>query len=225
MVAPGNDIEDGQMEPERQSNGFRGRGRLSSIDMLPEEAEPDVHWANQALRERKMPQTAILKEFNARLADRGIGPISEGAFSRYSVRASIEMRKLSASRQITDLVLAKLQPGERSDTMIAALELVKHRILEMVMDQEEPDPKLLGAATLALQRLSSTAVREAQVKRLERKDQQEEAAALAAEQKAAEQKAAEDAETADTVSRIASEAGLSADAIKAIRQGVLGLSA
>lgn len=197
-----------------------GRGRLSSIDMLPEEAEPDIIWANQALRERKMPQTEILKEFNGRLADRGIGAISKGAFSRYSVRASIEMRKMAASRQITDLVLAKLQPGERSDGMLAAIELVKHRILEMVMDAEEPDPKLLGAATLALQRLSSTAVREAQVKRIERKDRQEEV-----DRAAAEQKAAADAETAETVSRIASEAGLSSDAIAAIRKGVLGLSA
>lgn len=198
-----------------------GRGRLSSIDMLPEEAEPDIVWANQALRERSMPQTEILRELNARLADRGIGPISKGAFSRYSLRASLELRRMAASRQLTELILSKLQPGERSDGMVVAIEMMKHRIIEMVMAEDEPSPGMLNKATLALQRLSSVAVREAQVKRIERKDQQEEAEREAADQKAA----AAEAETADAVSRIATEAGLSADAITAIRKGVLGLSA
>jgi len=197
-----------------------GRGRLSSIDMLPEEAEPDIIWANQTLRERSMPQTEILRELNARLADRGIGPISKGAFSRYSVRASLELRRMAASRQLTELILSKVQPGERSEGMVVAIEMMKHRIIEMVMAEDEPSPGMLNKATLALQRLSSVAVREAQVKRIERKDEQE-----AAEREAVEQKAAADAETAETVSRIATEAGLSADAIAAIRKGVLGLSA
>lgn len=197
-----------------------GRGRLSSIDMLPEEAEPDIIWANQTLRERSMPQTEILRELNARLADRGIGPISKGAFSRYSVRASLELRRMAASRQLTELILSKVQPGERSEGMVVAIEMMKHRIIEMVMAEDEPSPGMLNKATLALQRLSSVAVREAQVKRIERKDEQE-----AAEREAVEQKAAADAETAETVSRIATEAGLSADAITAIRKGVLGLSA
>ena len=49
-----------------------GRGRLSSIDLLPDEAEPEVVWALEQLRDRKLPQTAILAEFNERLADKGI---------------------------------------------------------------------------------------------------------------------------------------------------------
>jgi hypothetical protein len=130
-----------------------GRGRLSSIDTLPEECDEDIAWANAELRERKMPQTEILRQFNARLADRGVKGISKGAFSRYSVRIAIETRKIEASRQITNEVLARLAPGERSDSMIAAVELLKHRIIEMVMGEDEPDPKALGQATLALQRL------------------------------------------------------------------------
>lgn len=201
-------------------NRRAGRGRLSSVDMLPEEAEPDIAWAAQELRERRMPQTEILREFNARLADRGIGAVSKGAFSRYSVRAAIELRRIGATRQLNELILARLQPGERSDGMLVALELVKHRLLEMVLDAEEPDAKLLGQVTLALQRLSTTNAREVQVARVERKDKQEEI-----DREAAAAKEAADAETAATVSRIAGEAGLSADAVAAIRKGVLGLSA
>lgn len=197
-----------------------GRGRLSSIEMLPEECDEDIAWANAALREKKMPQTEILRQFNARLADRGIKGISKGAFSRYTVRKSIEVRKMEASRQIMDVVLARLEPGERSDGMIAATELLKYRIIEQVMAEDEPDPKLLLNATLALQRLSSTAAREAEVQRRDKRDQREE------DERAAEETARAQAETeaAERVEKIASEAGLNADRIAAIRRGVLGLS-
>jgi hypothetical protein len=199
-----------------------GRGRLSSIHLLPEECDDDVAWANMELRERKMPQTEILRQFNARIADKGQSPISKGAFSRYSVRLSIEVRKLDASRQITDAILTRIAPGERSEGMIAATELLKYRILEMVMDADgEPNPKLLGEATLALQRLSATAAREADVQRRDRKEQREEEARAA--ETAARAQAEQEAAAAATT--IASEAGLGADKIAAIRRGVLGLAA
>lgn len=204
-----------------RSQRRNGRGQLSSIDVLPEAADAAIAWANAQLRERTMPQQEILRQFNAQLADLDIAPISRSAFSRHSVRVAIEMRKMEASRQIMDVVLARLEPGERSDGMIAATELLKYRILEQVMAEEEPDPKLLLNATLALQRLSSTAAREAEVQRRERRDQVEEEKA-AAEQAAL---AKAEAEAAAKVEKIASEAGLNADRIAAIRKGVLGLAA
>lgn len=205
----------------RPDRGVRSsRGRLSTIDMLPEECDDDIIWANAELRERRMPQTEILKRFNARIADKGQRPISVGAFSRYSIRASIEMRKMDASRQITDAILARVAPGERSEGMVAATELLKYRVLEMVMNEEDPDPKLLNQATLALQRLSSTAAREAEVQRRDRKDQREE------ETREAELEARNRAEqdAAEAATKIAAEAGLGAERIAAIRRGVLGLA-
>lgn len=204
-----------------QDSRRTGRGRLSSIEMLPEECDEDIAWANTELREKKMPQTEILRQFNARLADRGLKGISKGAFSRWSVRVAIEMRKLDASRQIMDVVLARLEPGERSDSMIAATELLKYRILEQVMAEDEPDPKLLLNATLALQRLSATAAREAEVQRRDKRDQQAEAERQAEQDKLARV----EAEAADKVAKIATEAGLNAERIAAIRKGVLGLAA
>lgn len=44
--------------PEDSADRREGRGRLSSIDQLPEEAEPDIVWANEQLRKEKLPQTA-----------------------------------------------------------------------------------------------------------------------------------------------------------------------
>lgn len=205
---------------ENSSTRRNGRGQLSSIDVLPEEADEAIAWANAQLRERKMPQNEILRQFNSMLADHGIGAISRSAFSRHSVRLAVEMRKMEASRQIMDVVLGQLEPGERSDSMIAATELLKYRILEQVMAEEEPDPKLLLNATLALQRLSSTAAREAEVQRRDKREQREE------DERTAEQEAQAKAEAdaAERVEKIASEAGLAADRIAAIRRGVLGLA-
>lgn len=207
--------------PDRDADRRRdGRGRLSTIDTLPEECDEDIAWANEQLRERKMPGNEILRQFNARLADKGIKGVSKGAFSRYSIRLATEIRKMEASRAITDVILRRIPPGERSDGMIAATELLKYRILEMVMAEDEPDPKLLNVASLALQRLGSTAARQADVKRRDKADQREEEA-RAAEQ-AAQVKAAEQA--AEDVAKIATEVGLSAERVRELRRGVLGLS-
>lgn len=198
----------------------KGRGRLSTIEMLPDDADEAIAWANQELREGKLPQTVILVGFNDRLVAKGIKPISKGAFSRYSIRMAIEGRKLEASRAITDAVLERMSPADRSDSTLAAIELFKYRVMESVMAQDTPDPDLLNVASLALARLSSTALREAEGQRRDRKDQAELDAQLRREAQA-EQAATEAAEAATA---IAKEAGLSADRIAAIRKGVLGLS-
>lgn len=189
-----------------------GRGWLSTIETLPEEADEHIAWANAQLREREMPQTEILREFNARLADLGIKGVSKSAFSRYSVRLAVELRKMDASRRITDEVLARMAPGDRSDAMIAATELLKVRVLEMVTAQEEPDPKLINIASLAMQRLSATALREAQGQRLDRKEEREAEAAAQ--------------ETAEKVEEIAEEARTAADpaeVLRRIREDVYGI--
>lgn len=214
------DIDAGAVGSDRRRDG---RGRLSSIDTLPEECDEDIAWANEQLRERKIPQNEILREFNARLADKGVSGITKSAFSRHSVRLALEVRKMAASRAITDIVLARLAPGERSDSMIAATELLKYRILEMVMAEDEPDTKLLGDATLALQRLSATAARESEVQRRDRKDQLEQDAREAEAERIAQERAK--SEAAEAATQIASEAGLTAERIAAIRRGVLGLAA
>lgn len=197
----------------------KGRGQLSSIDLLPEEADEAVAWADAQLRDRTMPQQEILRQFNAMLADHGIGPISRSAFSRHSVGIAIEMRKMNAFREINDAVMANLDPLERSDEMIAATEMAKWRLMQLIRTSDD-NPKLLLEATLALQRLSSIAVRESELQRRDRKEQRAEDK-VAAER---EEQARRAVETADKVERIAEEAGLGADRIAAIRRGVLGLA-
>lgn len=209
--------------PEQEPGGKRrkGRGVPSSIDRLPESCLDDVNWANAELRERRMPQTEIMREFNARIADKGQKPISKGAFSRHSVQLWLEMRKANAAVQITNAVMERLDKVARTDATVAAIELVKFRLMTLIMDEEETDIGLLGKASLTLQRLTSSQLRIGEAVRRDDKDKRDQAKLDQAE---ATKARAEAIETADTVEKLATEAGLSAERVSAIRKGVLGLA-
>lgn len=103
----------------------RGRGRLSRLDTLPEEAQPDLVWLNQELRAGKRHQTELLDLFNMRLAAHGIEPISSSSFSRYSVRKAMQFRDLDETRRIS-IDLAEMLGADSADKMtIAVAELLK----------------------------------------------------------------------------------------------------
>tara|TARA_R110002126_G_scaffold76907_9_gene191953 strand:- start:9607 stop:10920 length:1314 start_codon:yes stop_codon:yes gene_type:complete len=113
-----------------------GRGRLSNIDLLPEEADAVVAWANEKLRERSLPQTVIFTEFNERLADLGLEHISKSSFSRYAVRKAIQFRKLDEARRLASEVTTELGP-EGSDQMTVLVgELLKLRLFELLEGKE-----------------------------------------------------------------------------------------
>ena len=52
-----------------------GRGRLSSIELLPAEADEAVAWAAAELIDRTRTADDIHAEFNGKLAAIGLGPI------------------------------------------------------------------------------------------------------------------------------------------------------
>ena len=65
------------------------RGRLSSLDLLPEDCTDDVVWAMGELNARKRSQADILFELNDRLAVKGCDIISKSAFNRRAVRVAL----------------------------------------------------------------------------------------------------------------------------------------
>lgn len=109
-----------------------GRGRLSSIDLLPEECEPDIAWASEQLRARTKPSKMILAEFNARLADRGIGPISKSAWGRYAVRRAIQFRKLDEARRIGAELVPSLGTDGPDHVTMMITEMVKVAAFELL---------------------------------------------------------------------------------------------
>lgn len=110
----------------------RGRGRLNSIQLLPVEAEEDVAWAFQALRERKKTSEEILESFNLRLAVKGIGPISKSAFNRASIRAARHATRLGEVREIATALATKFEEGTDENVTIMVSETIKTLIFEML---------------------------------------------------------------------------------------------
>jgi len=190
---------------ENASGRREGRGRLSSLDLLPEEAEGDLVWALEQLRERSMPQTAILDELNARLADRGIGKVSKSAFSRWSVRKAIQFRRLDEVRAITGDIVGNLGTDGADEVTVAVAEMLKAAIYEQLENGQ-----LSSKGVMELSRALSAAVG-AQKASAEHRRKLEERVNAEVE------RVAEKAETA------VREAGLSEDRVAQMRRDVLGL--
>lgn len=180
----------------------KGRGRLSSIDTLPEEAEADLIWVNEELREGKRLQIDILDEFNARLADRGIAPISRSAFNRYSVRKAMQFRQLDETRRISAELAETLGTKGADQLTIAVAEMVKvaaYKILESGVG----DPK----GVMELARAVQSAASAAKISADHRRSIEAETLARAAK----------------AVDHVARTKGMSADTVAAIKAEILGV--
>jgi Protein of unknown function (DUF3486) len=185
-----------------------GRGRLSTLDQLPDDAETDIVWALEALRARSIPQNLILNQFNARLATRGLGPVSRSAFNRWSVRKSIQFRRLDELRTVTNDLVACLGTGDADDVTVAIAEILKASIYEKVEGGELGSKEILELSRslnsiVAAQKTSSVHRRELEAR--------------------VNAQIAKAAETIDNVAPQLREAGMSAERISQMRKEFMGL--
>lgn len=181
------------------------RGHLSSIDMLPDEAEEDIVWALEQLRERKLPQNTILMEFNERLADKGIAPISKSAWGRYAVRKAIQFRKLDEVQRIGGELVRSMDAEHPDQVTVAVAELIKVAVFE-VLENGNPTSKGIMELSRALQ--SAVGAQKGSAEYRER---------LQKEARAELNRAA------DRAGKIATEAGLSAETVAQLRREFLGV--
>jgi hypothetical protein len=190
----------------------RGRGRLSSIDLLPEWADESKLWAFTALKEGRRTQVEILAEFNERLAAaalaNGIGKapkISLSAFNRRALRLAAMGRRLEETREIAGALTDRLGPGEADELTVMVAETIKTLVFEILEDRGEGGLGPKGAMELA--------------RALQ--------AAVSAQSVSAERRRRIEAELKDRASaaidKAAKQAGLSAEQIARIRRDVLGV--
>ena len=117
-----------------------GRGRLSSLDLLPAGAEEHVTWALMALRDRKMLQQDILAQLNLRLVTAGVEcpPISSSAFSRASMRLNAMASRLDATREIAAVLANKFEDGPDNDLTLLTAETIKMCIFQSLEQLDNP---------------------------------------------------------------------------------------
>jgi hypothetical protein len=191
-----------------------GRGRLSSFDLLPPEAENIVAWAASELADREKTQTAIYAEFvgkcEALMAEhRGELEFDIPAFSsfnRYSLRQARLSRRLDETRSIVSVLAQKHDAKASDDLTIITGEMIKSVVLHMLGDGAE------GIEPKDLKNLADA-----------------HRAAQAAQNMSSDRKAKEDAkmkerlgEAVDTVAKAKGLTGETAEAIKAQILGVAG---
>ncbi len=145
----------------------QGRGRLSSLDTLPEEAQDDLIWALGQLNERRRPQIDILHELNERLDVKGIDPISRSAFNRRAMRLARRTAQLEERRHVYAGIAERLTPEEVSKSDIVLGEFLKVLIDELLEDEQLTSKNIMELAraykeTVLAQRNSSAERRKAE---------------------------------------------------------------
>lgn len=190
----------------RKSNRREGRGHLSSIDMLPDEAEAAIVWANDQLREFKLPIAVILAEFNEKLADVGLGPISKSAFGRYAVRKAIQFRRLDEIQRMGGELSRTMDAKAPDEVTVAVAELLKVAAFE-ILEQGEVTATGIMQLSRALQ--SAVAAQKMSAEYRERLEKEVQARL---------------AEAAKEAGEIGKKKGVSPEALAAINRALMGQS-
>jgi len=202
-----------------------GRGRLSSIELLPADAEPIVAWAMQELRARKHTQVDILDKFNVKLRKLAvereeawtaagrtgkerpepIQPISLSAFNRYAIRLATTARRLEETRAIAAALTERLEPGDTDDLTVMVAEAIKTLVFEILESAHGGQVDTKGAMELAraLQAAASAQSISSERRRKVEKDFADKAA--------------------KAIDQVGKAKGLTAETVEAIKAQVLGV--
>jgi transcriptional regulator of met regulon len=117
-----------------------GRGRLSSIDLLPREVDDIVAWAADELGNRDRTQLDIYEEFVGKLEGRMAEFRGElefeipglRSFNRHAMRLARMSRMLDETREIASALAGKFDPKSSDDLTITTAETIKALVLHMV---------------------------------------------------------------------------------------------
>lgn len=198
----------------------RGRGRLSSIDLLPDECEPIISWASQEFAARKRSLSDIYGEFKEKLIglqgelglDFDIPAFS--SFHRYSVRLSQMTRRLEQTREIAATISERMDAAGSDDLTLIAAEAIKTLIFELLQDAGDAGISPKGAMELAnALRAAATAQVTSSNRRLK----------LEAEEKARKVEADMKEKAEKVLDVLSNEPGISKEAISRARREFLGV--
>ncbi|MFC3074679.1 DUF3486 family protein [Shinella pollutisoli] len=198
----------------------RGRGRLTAIDMLPDECDDIVAWAQQELAGRERSQVDIYGDFKEKLialqGEQGLAfdiP-SFSAFNRYSIRLAMLSRRLEQTREIAATLSDRMDAAGSDDLTLIAAEAIKTLIFEVLQSSGEAGISPKGAMELAnALRAASAAQITSSNRRLK----------LEAAQKAKQIEADMKAKAEAALDLLESEPGVSKAAIKRAREKFLGV--
>lgn len=143
----------------------RGRGRLSSIELLPEECDQVIVWAADELRGRDRTQKEIYEDFYLKLEElqrEYHGELdfkipSFTSFNRYAIKQAHLTRRLEDTRAIAASIADSFDAEASDDLTLIAAEAIKTLIFELLTDAGESgmDPKSAMNLANALHKASA----------------------------------------------------------------------
>lgn len=147
----------------------RGRGRLSSIELMPSECDGIIAWAAGELSNRERTQIDIYAEFVdecEKLMAQHHGELdfkipAFSSFNRYALKQAKLTRRLDQTRAIVTALSKNFDPKDADDLTIMAAETVKSLVLHMLADADEDsiDPKgVMQLATALRQALAAQSI-------------------------------------------------------------------
>ncbi|MGG9999735.1 DUF3486 family protein [Pseudovibrio ascidiaceicola] len=184
----------------------KGRGRLSSIDLLPPEASELVGWAARELAKYDRTQKEICTEFNEKLLklDPAIQPISSSAFNRHAIALAETQRQMKETQEIVRSLSDQMEPGDVDEMTITISQMVKSLVLGILRNGADGiTPK--GAVDLANAMKSATQAQAISTRR--RKEIETEF----------------EKKTDEALEKTAQVAGLNSDQVAKLRREFLGL--
>jgi hypothetical protein len=193
-----------------------GRGRLSSIDLLPREVDDIVAWAADELGNRDRTQTDIYAEFVQRCEERMAEFRGElefeipglRSFNRHAMRLARMSRMLDETREIATVLAGKFDPKTSDDMTVTTAETIKALVLHMINSAKG---EINFGHSKNLMELTSAFRQAAQAQSVSSERRRKAEAEFEAKVK-------------EAVTTVAKAKGLSAETVEAIQAQVLGVS-
>jgi len=189
-----------------------GRGRLSSFDLLPDEAAGIVRDAARELSARERTQTEIYADFVTaceRLMAEHRGELEFGipafsSFNRFSMRKAALARHLAQTNDIVKVLSEKWDAKASDDLTVITAEAIKALVLHMVGEATD------GMAPLEVMQLASGFKAAAQAQNL-------------STDRTIKLQKNFDKRMVETIDSVAKTKGLTADIVEELKAKVLGV--
>ncbi|CUX60196.1 DUF3486 family protein [Agrobacterium tumefaciens] len=198
----------------------KARGRLSAIDLLPEECSDAISWASQELADRDRSQLDIYAEWKTKLIalqgeiglDFDIPSFS--AFNRFAIRLSQMTRRLEQTREIAATISERMDAAGSDDLTLIAAEAIKTLIFELLQSAGDAGISPKGAMELANALRAASAAQVASSNRRLKLEAEEKVRRIEADMKAKAEQA---------LDVLSNEPGISKEAIARARRDFLGV--
>lgn len=187
------------------------RGRPSKIEQLPDQVKV---FLDAALRDNQYSQSEILDEVNTQLDQLGEDKISRSGLNRYATRMEQIGKRMRETNAVADAWVSRLGDKPTGQVGNLLIQMTRSMAFDIALAAQEQTNEDGEAEPVSLGMLKELALT---IQRLEK-------ASMDSLKREKEIRKAFAEEAAKTAEQVAKAAGLTSDAIKTIKNEILGIA-